>query len=171
MRGFLLMVRASTVAFLSLLAGACTGGQEASPPVSTPGTQSGAAPDASAPTATAAPNRCPLTAEQVSSALGTQLKGPDSTGSFESVDGKLRPHVLFVRQVRFACSGTMPAENGLKEQVPGLGTTAYIADETNGTRVLVCQGTTPFEITVDAETRERQRDGAIALARQVLAGS
>jgi len=121
--------------------------------------------------ATAAASRCPLTANQVSTALGTPVKGPDTVCGFESADGKSRPHVLFVRQFGGMCGGSIPAEAGYKEQVPGLGLTTYIAKFPNGTRVLVCRGVTPFEITVDAASADLERRAAIALARQVLSGS
>ena len=100
-------------------------------------------------------NRCPLTAEQVTSAVGAAVKGPDSACLFYPVDeAKLRPNVGYVQQVPFACSGTMPAEGGYKEKVEGLGPTAYIAELAQGTRVLVCRSAQPFEITVDAASRE-----------------
>jgi hypothetical protein len=65
----------------------------------------------------------------------------------------------------------MPAEVGYKEQVQGLGVTAHISDTSAGLELLVCQGQTPFEITVEAKTPELRRDAAIALAKQVLAGA
>ena len=66
-------------------------------------------------------------------------------------DLTVRPNVTFVRQVPFACNGTMPADVGYKEQVTGLGVTAYIADRGDGMNILVCQGQTPFELQVDAQ--------------------
>jgi hypothetical protein len=86
-------------------------------------------------------------------------------------DSTVRPNVTFVRQVGFACDGSMPSEAGYKEQISGLGVTAHIADNGDGTHLLVCQARTPFELRVDAQTPQLRRDAAIALARQVLAGS
>jgi hypothetical protein len=86
-------------------------------------------------------------------------------------DHTVRPNVAFVRQVAFACNGTMPAELGYQEQVPGLGTVAHVAEGGDGLHLLVCQGQTPFELVVDAASPERRREAAIALARQVLAGN
>jgi hypothetical protein len=154
---------------LSSIASACGGGQDTNQAASTSSTASGQ-PQAAA--AAAAPSRCPLTAEQVSAAVGAPINGPDVACMFyPDDDPTVSPNVTFVRQVSFACSGTMPAEVGYKEQVPGLGVAAHIADDAEGMRILVCQGQTPFEITVNAATPAVERDAAIALARQVLAGS
>jgi hypothetical protein len=83
----------------------------------------------------------------------------DDICSLQPTDGRLRPNVLFARQFGGACTGTMPADIGSKEQVQGLGSTAYVADIAQGMRVLVCQGRTP----------QLRRDAAIALARLALA--
>jgi hypothetical protein len=119
-----------------------------------------------------APNRCPLTAEQVSAAVGSPVKGPDSScGFFPADDTKIIPHALFVQQVAIACSGTLPAEIGYTDKIDGLGHTAYVADMADGSHVLVCRGNTPFEISVDLADASKARAAAMTLARQVLAGS
>ena len=127
---------------------------------------------AQAQAAATAPNRCPLTAEQVTAAAGSPVKGPDSSCGFFPVDEtKILPHALFVQQVAFACNGTMPAEIGYKEKIEGLGFTTYVADMADGSHILVCRGNTPFEISVDLADANKARAAATALARQVLAGS
>jgi len=140
------------------------GGVPADPGAGT--TQS--APGASAAATTG--DRCPLTAEQVSSAVGAQVKGPDSSCSFFPVDeAKLLPSAAYVKQVNFACSGNIPAQNGYSETLEGLGQPAYVADRADGSWILVCRSGAPFEIRVDASGREAARTAATALARQVLA--
>ena len=157
------------VAALSLVAAACGGGQEANRTDATP-SQAGASASQSAPAA--APNRCPLTAEQVSAAVGTPVKEPDTACGFYPVDdAKLLPNVTFVRQNAIACRGSLPAESGYEDQVNGLGPTAYSNESADGLWLLVCQGSTPFEVRVDAQGADLRRAAAIALARQVLAGS
>jgi len=151
------------VTLLSLCIAAC-GNQPA---------KDAAAPDA-APASTAsagAADRCPLSAAQVSAAVGGEVTGPVSGVCIfhAGEDTTVRPNVTFVRQVTFACSGTMPAEGGYQEQLQGLGVTAYIMDDAEGVHVLVCQGQTPFEMIVDADSPQVRRDAAISLARDVLA--
>ena len=119
----------------------------------------------------AAPNRCPLTAEQVAAAVGSPVKPPDSSCGFFPVNDKIVPHVLFVLQQNFACNGTMPAEVGFKKKVDGLGVTAYVADWADGTHLLVCRTNAPFDISVDLADSAKARAAALTLARQVLAGS
>lgn len=156
-----------TAALIACTTG-CGGGADSSPATAS-GAERAPQPAASAP---AAVNRCPLTAEQVSAAVGAKVTGPNSACMFAPGDDlTLRPNVTFVRQITFACNGTMPAEAGYKEQVPGLGAVVHIADLGDGVHLLVCQGQTPFELVVDAASPELRRNAAIALARQVLAGN
>ena len=117
------------------------------------------------------PDRCPLTAEQVSSALGTRVKGPDSSCSFFPADeSKAFPSAAYVKQVPFICSGNTPADDGYTEKVDGLGTQAYVADRADGSWILVCRSGAPFEIRVDAPPNPATaRAAATALARQILA--
>ena len=155
------------VAFLGTAA--CGGGDSSS---SAPSTGSESSAGASAPAARTAPNRCPLTAEQVSAAVGSPVKGPDSICAFVSADDtKIMPRVLFNLQADVACNETMRAEMGYKDKVDGLGPAAYAGDLADGTHLLVCRGKTPFEINVDLADSSRARAAAAELARQVLAGS
>lgn len=121
--------------------------------------------------ATAASDRCPLTAEQVSAAVGAPVKGPDTACGFFPVDERIVPHALYVRQVAIACDGDLPAEIGYTEKLDGLGVTAYVADMADGTHVLVCRPGRPFEISVDLADDSKARIAAARLAREVLAGS
>ena len=115
---------------------------------------------------------CPLTAEQVTAAVGPPVKGPDSSCSFFPVDEtKIIPHAVFILQVDIACNGNLPAEIGYNEKVERLGVTAYVADMADGSHLLVCRGNTPFEISVDLADDSKARAAATTLARQVLAGS
>lgn len=83
---------------------------------------------------------------------------------------KLFPNAAYVKQVVFACSGNNPAENEYTEKVEGLGQPAYVADRADGPWILVCRSGAPFEIRVDAASKEAARAAATALARRVLAG-
>jgi hypothetical protein len=127
---------------------------------------SGPSGDSAAPT-----SRCPLTEDQVSSAVGTPLVLDQASCTFFPSDDAF-PNVVFVRQVRFACDGSNPSELGYSEELDGLGVKTYVRRETAvGTRILVCDDA-PFEITVDivGDTAASQ-EAARALASQVLEGS
>jgi hypothetical protein len=165
-RGCTVLVRLAATLFVGLAITACSGekgGDVAADPGST-----AAGTGALAPATTV--NRCPLTAEQVSAAVGAQVKGPDSTCSFFPADeDNVRPNAAYVPQVSFACSGKTPAENDYSETLAGLEQPAYIADRFDGTWILVCRSGAPFEIRVDLSGNEAARAAATALARQVLA--
>jgi hypothetical protein len=150
---------------VSIAAAACGNNSKA------PAETAGSAPVA-APAAALAVNRCPLTAEHVTAAVGSPVKQPDSScGFFPVDDNKITPHVIFVMQNQMACNGTMPQEIGYKEKLEGLGHTAYIADQGDGSHVLVCRGDSPFEIGVDVGDSAKARAAATALAKKVLEGS
>ena len=100
----------------------------------------------SAGSATAPTSRCPITAAQASSAVGTQLVAQGSC-TFFPANGDVWPSVIFVRQVAFACSGSIPSEVGYTERLDGLGVKAYVQRDA-GASILVCDKL-PFEITID----------------------
>jgi hypothetical protein len=168
--GMLRQQCARGLALFALAASAACAG-ESNKSSNAPAASGGSGESTTPPAAIAAPNRCPLTAEQVTAAVGSPMKQPDSSCGFFPVNDKILPHVLFVLQVNFACNGTMPAEVGFKEKVDGLGVTAYVADWADGTHLLVCRENSPFDISVDLADDAKARTAAMTLARQVLAGS
>jgi hypothetical protein len=113
-------------------------------------------------------SRCPLTEQQVSSAVGAPLVLDQASCTFFPSDAA-SPNVGFVRQVAFACDRDYPAELGYTEQLDGLGVKAYVQpDIAVGTRLLVCDKP-PFEITVDiVGDSAAALDAARQLASQVL---
>jgi hypothetical protein len=115
-------------------------------------------------------SRCPLTVEQVSTAVGTQLEDKGACTFFAVNDAW--PNVIFVRQVSFACDANIRSETGYTERLGGLGTTAYVQRETaEGPTILVCTKP-PFEISVDIPTDQAAAfTAAQTLASQVLKGS
>ena len=160
---------APLLAVIALAASAaCGGGTDANAPAA-----SGSSPASTQPPAArTAPNRCPLTAEQVTAAVGSPVKPPDSScGFFPADENKLLPHVLFVIQSNLACNAAMLTELGFKEKVDGLGVTAYVADQADGTHILVCRENATFDLSVDLADNVKARAAAMTLARQILAGS
>lgn len=101
-----------------------------------------------APAAGGTPNRCPLSAEQVSSALGAVVE--DVGGCiFFPPDGSA-PSAVFVRQVQFACNDDFPSELGYAETYDGLGLRAYMKQESaDSALLLVCEEPQPFEISAE----------------------
>lgn len=119
--------------------------------------------------AVTATDRCPLTAAQVSTAIGSPMTGPDSACGFDNENGKLVPHVLFVLQSDMACRENLLAELGYKEKVDGLGVAAYVHDDAEGAHVIACRtDRRPFEVVVDMPAGANSRAVATALAKQVL---
>lgn len=158
-------IRLVVVALCSLSPPGCGGGAETAPAADGGASSS----PAQATTAPAVRNRCQLTGAHVSAALGVPLNGPDSTcGFYPGDDRTVRPNVLYVAQVTFACSGNNPAEVGYTERLDGLGMTAYITNRGAKAAVLVCREGDPFEIEVDAAGDGVARKAAVALARSVL---
>ncbi|MGD9903619.1 MAG: hypothetical protein AB7U83_09115 [Vicinamibacterales bacterium] len=158
------MRRLVTITLCTLVVTAC-GSDSATAPQSPPAASQGGG--AAAP-AQRAVNRCPLTAEQVSAAVGGAVDGPDSSCSFFAED-KALPNAAFVAQAREACSEEMRREFDYADGVADLGHPAYVKDGGDGSWVLVCTGNAPFEIRVDVANDERARAAAVALARVVLA--
>lgn len=105
---------------------------------------------------------CPLTEQQVSTAVGTPLVAAGACTFFPA--DKAFPNVVFVRQVAFACNGSNPAETGYTEPLDGLGVKAFAQSGTgSGTSILVCTKD-PFEVSVDIPL---DAAGALAAARQL----
>jgi hypothetical protein len=132
-----------------------------------------AAPAASAQAPAAkADNRCPLTVEQVAAVTGAPMKDTGSC-TFFPANGRDIPHVFHVLQIPMVCNSIKPTELGFKEPVSGLpAREAYVKDAIDGTHVLVCPNNgRGFDIVVDIKNDKKQnREAAIALAKQVLAG-
>jgi hypothetical protein len=99
---------------------------------------------------------------------------PPGGCTFFPASGRDIPHVFYVLQNPMVCSTIQPADLGFTERVEGLpARAAYVRDQIDGSHVLVCRdnGARAFDIVVDIRNdRARNREAAIALARQVLAG-
>ena len=133
------------------------------------------APAASGPAPAAkADDRCPLTVEQVAAVTGAPMTLPPGGCTFFPANGRDIPHVFYVLQNPMMCTSIKPGEVGFTETVAGLpAREAYVRDQIDGTHVLVCPngGTRAFDIVVDIRNDKPQnREAAIALAKQVLAG-
>ena len=128
---------------------------------------------AQAPAAAKAANACPLTLEQVAAVTGTQMTNSGSC-TFFPANGRDLPHVFYVLQVPMVCNSIKPGDMGFTEPVSGLpAREAYVKDAIDGTHVLVCPHNNGrgFDVVVDIKNDKKQnRDTAIALAKQVLAG-
>jgi len=139
------------------------------------------APAASAPAASApapvaanADNRCPLTVEQVAAVTGVPMTLPPGGCTFFPANGSDSPHVFYVLQNPMVCTSIKPSELGFTETVEGLpAPAAYVTDRIDGAHVLVCRDNNAraFDIVVEIRNdKTRNREAAIALAKQVLAG-
>jgi len=159
---------------VSVSIAACRGGENktdapaAYPPASAPA----ASTPAPAPATANADNRCPLTVEQVASATGTPMA---LTGActFFPASGRDIPHVFYVLQNPMVCASIKPNDLGFTETVAGLpARAAYVRDQLDGSHVLVCRDNArAFDIVVDIKNdKPKNRETAIALAKQVLAG-
>jgi hypothetical protein len=116
----------------------------------------------------AAADRCPLSAEQVSAALGAPVDKDEPSCTFYPADDVL-PNATFVRQVAFACDGDLPAELGYEGKLDGLGVETFVQpDVATGTQILVCTDA-PFEIVIDmGGDSGPEIEAAMELARLVL---
>jgi hypothetical protein len=151
----------------SMSIAACSGENKAEAPA--------ASMPASAPaqaTATA-DNPCPLTVEQVAAITGAPMT---LTGgcTFFPTSGRDIPHVFYVRQSPMVCTSIKPSDMGFTETVTALpARAAYVSDKIDGSHVLVCPNgnARAFDIVVEiTNDKPRNREAAMALARQVLAG-
>jgi hypothetical protein len=129
---------------------------------------------ASAPAASAnAENPCPLTVEQVAAVTGVPMT---LTGActFFPANGRDVPHVFYVLQTPMVCSSIKPSDMSFTEPVTGLqAREAYIKDALDGAHVLVCPNgnSRAFDIVVELRNdKSKNREAAIGLAKQVLAG-
>jgi hypothetical protein len=120
------------------------------------------------PTPTTAPpdESCPLTAEEVSEAIGVTGTHPGSevcefgTGIGNSAS--------YSDQLDVACTRASLRKAGYSDAVDGLGVAAYSHVEGLGMALVVCNGDHPFEVHVDIIGD--QVAAAVALARLVLSG-
>ena len=94
--------------------------------------------------------------------------------TFFPANGRDIPHVFYVLQNPMVCASIKPSDLGFSETVEGLpARAAYVRDQIDGTHVLVCRDNNAraFDIVVDIKNdKARNREAAIALAKQVLAG-
>jgi hypothetical protein len=156
---------------VSISFAACSGSGEnkADAPAAAP------APSASAASATVAnaEDPCPLTIEQVNAATGTPMTLPGGC-TFFPVNGRDIPHVFYVLQNPMVCTTIQPGDLGFVETIDGLAArAAYVKDQIDGAHVLVCPNgnARAFDIVVDIRNEKpKNREAAVALAKQVLAG-
>lgn len=93
---------------------------------------------------------CPITAEQVASVTGEPMEADEGACQFHPASGKLNPNVLFVKQSSILDRADVREENGLVDEVEGIGDEAYASgEETTGTRIAVRDGAQWFEVEVD----------------------
>lgn len=161
------------VGIVSVCVPACGGGEnKAEAPAGAPDASAPVA-SAPAPAAATADNPCPLTVEQVTAVTGVPMTLPPGGCTFFPANGRDVPHVFYVRQNPMVCASIEPGDLGFTEAVAGLpAREAYVRDQADGTHVLVCPNGTAraFGIVVDINDKAKNREAAIALAKQVLAG-
>ena len=154
---------------VSVSIAACSGENKAQAPAA-----SAPAASASAPVAATADNPCPLTVEQVAAVTGAPMTLPPGGCTFFPANGRDIPHVFYVLQNPMVCTSIKPSDLGFTETVEGLpARAAYVRDRTDGTHVLVCRDNNAraFDMVVDIRNdKAKNREAAIALAKQVLAG-
>jgi hypothetical protein len=110
---------------------------------------------------------CPLSADQVSEVLGTEVVKDGC--SFFPTDGVV-PNASHNPQSSIALMDETRADYGYNESVPGLGDEAYTSRLADGTWVLVHAGDIIFEIRVDMGSEAEELAAARGLAEQVLSG-
>lgn len=119
-------------------------------------------------------NTCPLTVEQVTAATGAPMTLTPGGCTFFPANGRDIPHVFYVQQIAMVCTSIKPGEIGFTEPIAGLAAReAYAKDAIDGTHVLVCPNgnARAFDIVVNIKNdKPKNREAAIALARQVLGG-
>ena len=156
-------------AIVAIAAAACGGESKAE-------ADAGSAPAAAAPaqTPSTADNRCPLTLDQVTAVTGAPMTLTPGSCTFFPANGRDIPHVFYVLQNPMVCTSIKPNEVGFTETVDGLtARAAYVRDLIDGAHVLVCPNgnARAFDIVVDIRgDKPKNREAAIALAKQVLAG-
>jgi len=159
---------------VSVSAAACGGGENKSQAPAAP--PAAVAPAASAPTSAAAPahtdNRCPLTVEQATAVTGVPMTPTAGACNFFPANGRDVPHVFYVLQNPMVCASIKPTDLGFTEPVAVPAGAAYVRDQLDGAHVLVCpENARAFDIVVDIRNdKPRNREAAISLAKQVLAG-
>ena len=165
--------RSTCLGIVLMFVGACGGSEnKAGTPAAAPAASAPAA-SASAQAAAKNDNPCPLTVDQVAALTGVPMT---LTGgcTFFPANGRDVPHVFYILQNPMVCSSIKPSEMGFKETVAGLpAREAYVKDALDGTHVLVCPNgnARAFDVVVDLRNdKAKNREAAIALAKQVLAG-
>lgn len=157
---------------VSISLAACGSENKPEAPVAAPPTSAPAVPMA-APATAKADNPCPLTVEQVAAITGVPMT---MTGActFFPANGRDIPHIFYVRQNPMVCNTIKPGDIGFTETVAGLpAKAAYVRDQLDGSHVLVCpnDNARAFDIVVEIRNdKPKNREAAIALAKQVLAG-
>jgi hypothetical protein len=165
------LFRSTCAGLVLVFVGACGGDSEAEP-ARAPAVS---APAASAPApAQATANRCPLAVEQVAAVTGAPMTLTPGGCTFFPANGRDVPHVFYVLQNPMMCASIKPGDVGFTEPVAGLpAREAYVKDAIDGAHVLVCPNGSvrAFDIVVDIRNdKAKNREAAIALAKQVLAG-
>ena len=108
-------------------------------------------------------DRCPLTAEQVGEAVGTEMEDESSSCTFFPT-GDFDASVVFVRTSPIQCSEEGLEASRLSESFDGLGVEAYTSgSDDSSPNILVCTDT-PFDISVSIGT---DRAAALAAAEQL----
>lgn len=154
---------------VSVSVAACSSGENKAeaPAASAP------AASAPAPAAANADNPCPLTVEQVAAVTGVPMTLTPGGCTFFPASGSDSPHVFYVLQNPMVCTSIKPGELGFTEAVEGLpAPAAYVREQIDGAHVLVCRDNArAFDLVVDIRNdKPKNREVAIALAKQVLAG-
>jgi hypothetical protein len=124
-----------------------------------------------APTPTTAPpddKGCPLTAEDVSEAIGATFTETSTDCSFETGAGVF-PSVDFGYLGASTCTPESLRQEGYSDAVDGLGVDAYSMLYSLGVSLIVCNGDQPFGVIVDGIQGD-DLTAAVALAKLVLNG-
>jgi hypothetical protein len=160
-----LLLCVGVMASAALLAG-CGGGDDDNGSDAKSGTTQA---QASNPAAKA--DGCPLSAEQVSDALGATVEKDAGACTYFPAGDNVTPNAAFNRQHSFICDEPERSDAGYKEALDGLTEKAYVQPDTAlGTMILVCSKNT-FEITVDmAGGSGPEIEAGKKLAALVLAG-
>ena len=160
------LLRWMCVGIVSVSVAACSNGENKTE------AQAASAPAASAPIPANTDNACPLTVEQVAAVTGAPMSLTPGGCIFFPANGRDTPHVFYVLQNPMVCASIKPSELGFTEPVAVPAGAAYVRDQLDGAHVLVCpENARAFDIVVDIRNdKPRNREAAISLAKQVLAG-
>jgi len=112
-----------------------------------------------------------LTVEQAAAVTGVPMTLTEGACTFFPANGRDVPHVFYVLQNPMVCASIKPSELGFTEPVAVPAGAAYVRDQLDGAHVLVCPENARADVVVDIRNdKPRNREAAISLAKQVLAG-